>query len=318
MTHCRHEACFADTACALGHHNRTDCGYWAPVVEREKPDERTVQPDATDIPWNGYALGTSDLAILAGRGQPVVVGIIGAAGSGKTTLLAFLYMWLLEHGAIPGWEFVGSWTLGAWESLIHPSRWTAEPPPPSFPAHTSSSGRVPGLLHLALRNTDGMARDVLFTDAPGEWFTVWAQAPHYDGVAGARWVVAHASVIVLLIDSSALANEDTLPQARRATRDLTERVGATTSDVPLGFAWAKSDVALDGAIRETIEHARSEFAPRSEVWETTTEAPATIAAMLSKAIDRGGRPPREVAPLRERRRDAPPFEAFRGSRYGSG
>ena len=316
MTHCRHEACFADTACALGHHNRTDCDYWA-QVEREKPDEREVAPDAADIPWNGYALGTSDLAILAGRGQPVVVGIIGAAGSGKTTLLAFLYMWLLEHGAIPGWDFVSSWTLGAWESLIQPSRWTAEPPP-SFPAHTSSSGRVPGLLHLALRNTDGMARDVLFTDAPGEWFTVWAKAPDYDGVAGARWVVAHASVIVLLIDSSALANEDTLPQARRATRDLTERVGAATSDVPLGFTWAKSDVALDGRIRETIEHARSEFAPRSEVWETTTAAPETIAAMLSEAIDRGVRPPRGTATLRERRRDAAPFHAFRGSCCGSG
>ena len=308
---CRHEACFADTACALGHHNRSDCDHWI-QVERDKSEDRELVPDAADIPWNGYALGTSDLAIVGGRGQPVVVGIIGPADSGKTTLLAFLYMWLLEHGAIPGWAFAGSWTLGAWESLIQPSRWTAEPPP-SFPVHTSSSGRVPGLLHLALRNAAGVARDVLFTDAPGEWFTVWARAPDHDGVAGARWVVAHASVIMLLVDSSALANENTLPQARRATRDLTERVGAVTSGIPVGFTWTKSDVSLGGRIRKPIERARAQFAPTSEVWKTTTEAPETIAEVLAQAIDRGVRPRDGAAKLREPRPDTTPFHAFRGT-----
>ena len=115
---CRHEVCFGDTACALGHHNRSKCEHWV-QAEPETPEPEAA-PDAAYIPWNGHALGTSDLAILAGRGQPVVVGLIGAEGSGKTTLLAFLYMWLLEHGEVPGWVFVGSWTLGAWESLVQP------------------------------------------------------------------------------------------------------------------------------------------------------------------------------------------------------
>ena len=152
---CHHEACFADTACALGHQNRSECEHW--VQSEPKTPEPEAAPDAADIPWNGYALGTRDLAILAGRGQPMVVGLIGAEGSGKTTLLAFLYMWLLEHGEVPGWVFAGSWTLGAWESLVQHSRWAAEPPP-AFPPHTSSSGRVPGLLHLTLRNKEGLVR----------------------------------------------------------------------------------------------------------------------------------------------------------------
>ena len=131
---CQHEACFADTACALGHYNRSECEHWIPAGP-VTPDPGETD-DVADTPWNGYALGTSDLLILAGRGQPVVVGLMGAEGSGKTTLLAFLYMWLLEHGELPDWTFGGSWTLGAWESLVQNSRWTAEPPP-SFPAHTS-------------------------------------------------------------------------------------------------------------------------------------------------------------------------------------
>lgn len=310
---CGHEACFADTSCALGHHDRSECEHWV-QAEPEAPQLEAAS-DAADFPWNGYALGTSDLAILAGRGQPVVVGLIGAPGSGKTTLLAFLYMWLLEHGQVPGWSFAGSWTLGAWESLVRPSRWTAEPRP-SFPPHTSSSGRIPGLLHLTLRNKEGVVRDVLFTDAPGEWFTVWSKAPGHEGAAGARWVIGHSDVVLLLVDSSALADETTLPQARRATRDLTERVGALASHVPVGFTWTKTDIRLCHAIRGTIERARSQFAPTSDVWETTIKTPLTIADVLSRAIDVGGRQP-SLAKLHEPRLEDDPFLAFRG-RYVRG
>ena len=306
---CRHEACFVDTACALGHHSRSDCEHWI-QPEPQSPQPATP-PSVAEVPWNSYALGTADLAILAGRGQPLVVGLIGAEGSGKTTLLAFLYMWLLEHGEMPGWTFAGSWTLGAWESLVQHSRWTAEPPP-SFPPHTSSAGRVPGLLHLTLRSRHGLVRDVLFTDAPGEWFTFWAKAPDHDEAAGARWVVQHSHVILLLADRSALSNEATLPQARRAARDLTERLGARASHASIGFTWTKTDVDLPASIHEMIERARSLFVPDSEIWGTTIERPSTIARTFSQAIDLAKAPaalPRLCAP----RIGHAPFVAFRGS-----
>lgn len=282
---CVHDACFADTSCALGHHIRAECEHWSKVEDEAIGMDR----DATDIPWNGYALGRSDLAILAGRGQPVLVGLIGAPGSGKTTLLAFLYMWLLEHGEIPRWVFAGSWTLGAWESLIRPSRWSAELPP-MFPAHTSSSERRSGLLHLRLRSTEGLTRDVLFTDAPGEWFTLWAKAPSDEGAAGARWIIEHSDVILLLADSAALSDTATLAQARRVTRDITERVGALASKIPLAFTWTKADRTPSPVTRERIERARSQFVPGSEVYQTTTEEPLTIVEVLAKALDRGAQP----------------------------
>ena len=305
---CKHEACFLDIACALGYLNRSECENW--IREEAETMEPEAEP-ASNIPWNSYALGTSDLAILAGRGRPIVVGLIGAPDSGKTTLLAFLYMWLLEHGEVPGWLFAGSWTLGGWESMVQYSRWTGEPPP-SFPPHTSSSGRVPGLLHLSLRNQAGLVRDVLFTDAPGEWFTEWAKAPTDKHAIGARWVIQHSDVFLLLVDRGALANEDSLPQARRATRDLMERVGAVASHIPLGFTWTKTDVTLPAATRETLETSRCQFAPYSEIWETTTEAPETIARVLARAIDLG-----ESQPVRPRVFEPlvsdEPFLAFRGN-----
>lgn len=74
---CSHESCFPDTTCALGHLDRADCEYW--TVEGQAKEATTgsgVGQEVRDVPWNSYALGTSDLAILGGRGRPAVVGLI--------------------------------------------------------------------------------------------------------------------------------------------------------------------------------------------------------------------------------------------------
>ena len=309
---CRHESCFPDTTCAEGHLDRAECGHWTSADEaKEEGDSSGAEQKVSDVPWNSYALGTSDLTILGSRGCPVVVGLIGASGSGKTSLLAFLYMWLLENGELPGWAFAGSWTLGGWESVVQHSRWTGEPPP-SFPPHTSSTGRLPGLLHLSLRNGDGALRDVLFTDAPGEWFTEWAKAPEADSAAGARWVFQHADALLLLADSDALANPETLPQARRATRDLVERVGAVAASIPLGFTWTKTDKEVPKPTQESLEQSRFQFAPNSKILRTTTTEPRTIAECLAWAISLGDSN-RAKAVRNEPRFSSEPFLAFRGN-----
>lgn len=282
--YCKHEGCYSDTTCALGHIDRNKCEFW--IADQDKTPEKGAKIDISDIPWNSYALGTNDLAILASRGKPIVVGLIGAENSGKTTLLSYIYMWLLKYGKLPNWIFCGSWTLGSWEAIVQGCRWSGDPPP-TFPPHTTSSGRIPSLLHLSLRNKENFFRDILFTDAPGEWFTSWAKSPYDESTAGARWIIEHSDVLLLLIDQDALANDNTLPQARRNTRDLIERVGAVVSDQPIGFSWTKTDIKITSGIKRTLEQSRDQFAPHSVVLGTTITKPRTIATTLSKIINLG-------------------------------
>lgn len=314
---CSHDSCFPDTTCALGHTSRAECEHWTGESQPSGQDQETAGSEGlesiSDIPWNGYVLGTSDLAILGGRGRPAVVGLIGPPDSGKTSLLAYLYMWLLEHGAVAGWSFAGSWTLGGWESVVQYSRWTSEPPP-SFPPHTSSSGRHPGILHLALRSqATGRLRDVLLTDAPGEWFSQWSRAPDSSASEGARWVIERADALLLLVDTGALSDREKLPATRRATRDLMERVGAQTS-CRTAVVWTKDDIAAAEAVAKMIETASSEFMPATQTIRTTIKDPGTIEACFAWAIEAAtAKLPMQIEP--EPRLSHDPFLALRRS-YG--
>ncbi len=313
---CKHENCFPDTTCALGHFDRKDCEYWQNQDVGE--EELAKQPDVptNDIPWNGYALGTSDLTILSGRGRPFLVGLIGPPDSGKTSLLAYLYMWFLKHGTIGDRRFAGSWTLGGWESVVQYCRWTGDPPP-AFPPHTSSAGRHPGLLHVTLRHaSSGVIRDVMFSDAPGEWFTQWARVPGDPTAVGARWLIRHSDVLLLLIDSAALADVDKLPQTRRATRDLIERTSAQNARRPLFVVWTKDDIRVPNAVRAGIERTCSDFLPWADSCKTTVSAPETIERCFIRAI-LAAEGVRTQFNAVEPRHSNDPFLAFRGIHVNS-
>lgn len=313
---CTNENCFPDTTCALGHLDRKECEHWKEQDGQPNEGKEPTQPATSDVPWNGYALGTSDLAILGGRGEPVVVGLIGPPDSGKTSLLAFVYMWLLKHGKLGDWDFAGSWTLGGWESVVQHCRWTGEPPP-SFPPHTSSAGRHPGVLHATLRHRRfGHLRDVLFTDAPGEWFTQWARVPADATAAGARWVVEHSSVLLPLIDSDALADPARLPQVRRATRDLIERIGSTAGGSPVMVLWTKDDVEIPEAVRDGLARACEQFLPNASHWRATVKKPDSIEYCFVQAIAAASNDGRAFETV-EPRLARDPFLAFRESHVGA-
>ena len=309
---CKHKDCFDDISCTLGEPNKQDCKFWSEPQDSDAASEVALTTSKSDLPWNGYSLGTSDLSILGGRGPAIVIGLIGPPESGKTSLLAFLYMWLLKYGRLDNWQFAGSWTLGGWESIVSNCRWTDQPPP-SFPPHTTSSaGRYPGMLHLAFRDPAGKLRDIILTDAPGEWFVKWARCPTDHSLQGARWVFSHADALLLLIDSAALADRHKLAATRRATRDLVEMVGAHNSHLSLSTVWAKADVEVPKELKETIQKACEAFMPHSNTLKTTIQTPETIAAcfidILSR-IDSRRSQPTISEPILSR----DPFLAFRGS-----
>lgn len=308
--HCSHESCFPDTTCALGHLDRTHCEHWKGAEPVQDGEDPAGTAETSDIPWNGYVLGTRDLTILGGRGRPAVIGLVGPPDSGKTSLLAFLYMWLLKHGRIGEWTFAGSWTLGGWESVVQYSRWTGEPPP-SFPPHTSSAGRHPGILHLTLRcPKSGQLRDVLFTDAPGEWFTQWSRLPGDATSAGAGWVIEHSDTLLLLIDSDALADTKKLPAARRATRDLIEQVAARAIS-PVAVVWTKDDVDVPDLAVRALQSTCKTFLSQAENLRTTVQKPETIVACFEMALATATSRVKP-SPLKEPRLSDDPFLAFRG------
>ncbi len=308
--HCNLEGCYADITCSLGHLNRADCEHWSETAMAETIPEEERNSQTSDIAWNGYTLGTSDLTILGGRSHPLVIGLIGPPDSGKTSLLAYIYMWLLRYGCLEDWIFAGSWTLGGWESVVQHSRWTGEPPP-SFPPHTSSTGRYPGVLHVTFRDPTGQLRDVLFTDAPGEWFTQWAKFPQDSTATGARWIIEHADTLLMLIDSAALADPKKLPNSRRETRDLLERIGAITPELPMAVIWTKEDVKVPPKARETIEYACGEFVPHAKTFGTTFFKPETIAKCFKDMIS-ANKNTTLKADICEPVLSSDPFLAFRG------
>lgn len=278
---CRNPACFPDIPCALGHINRDECNDWL------KSDDQAAQPKAEPavlpLPWSGYALGTKDIGRLASRGQPIVIGVVGAHDSGKTSLFSYFYLWLLRTGRFFEWDFAGSWTFGAWETIARNCRWDIDSPP-SFPPHTTTEGRTPGLLHISLRDGDGRLRDVLFADTPGEWFTRWSQKPNADSSSGARWVFQNATALLLMADSGALADSEKFPSARRWTRELIEQVSSYCGQTPVLFNWSKSDVQIPSARRQSIEDCRKRYLEKYPVSTTTFKEPGSIAECMAQLV----------------------------------
>lgn len=259
MEECPYTDCYApDTTCVLGHVERVKCPHWkggeAPSVPAEADDKILV-------PWTGDALGLTDVAFITGRAKPVVVAVAGPESSGKTTLLASWYL-LLGRGRLllSGRRFNGSYSLHGWEVVASSMRLTPGRPP-SFPPHTTSRGaRAPGLLHLALSSEDGMRRDLLFADAPGEWFQKWAVNAENPEAEGARWLANHANIILLVADRQALSGPK-LGAARNAFQLLAKRIAAERRGRPVALVWTKADTKIDHQMEAVIRKAVTDEMP---------------------------------------------------------
>ncbi|HMS05891.1 MAG TPA: hypothetical protein PKD73_08880 [Burkholderiaceae bacterium] len=256
MDRCPHPKCSADDniTCWLGHIKLANCPEWKKVV----PTSTTAQPnpDELAVPWSGSALGESDLNFISGRGKPITVGIVGPESAGKTTVLAAFYLLLGRGNLTSDYSlFSSSYTLAGWEAVANNLRWKPGQQAPHFPPHTTSrAARAPGMLHLAFRRQDGTLRDLLFADAPGEWFQKWSINQQSSEAEGARWIARHADVTLLIADRQALAGP-AKGTARNEFQLLAQRAVAESQGRRLALVWTKGDVEVAPAMEAQIRRA---------------------------------------------------------------
>lgn len=240
-TGCNHEGCDI----------LTDCKFYKSDNFVETENNNEAESDYLRIPWTGNSLGLQDLTFLTTTSKITIVGITGVASAGKTTFLATLYCLLRSGRKIGDHTFAGSLTLSGWENISYYLSWK-ENNNIQFPPHTSgNSGRVPGLLHLSLRDNNGVKRELVFTDAPGEWFDSWTTNQSAPNAVGAIWIHQNAEAFLLFADCDMLAGEN-LGKARRQIRQVADRIKQDLNQRPFGLVWSKSDIELDHETREQI------------------------------------------------------------------
>jgi hypothetical protein len=265
------------------------------------------------VNWSGSALGTTDLWALLPRARHLLIGVLGSHDSGKTTLLLANYLLMLRGHSLGKLQFCGSRTFGAWEALASWLRFHDAIDSPTFPPHTPrGTDRVPGLLHFALRNEQDEFRDVLLTDAPGEWFAAWSTNEHSPAANGAQWIADNANAFLVMADSEQLSGQNR-GIARKTLRELIERLGNHVNQRPVILVWTKcdSDHCVPEGIRETIKDALYKNIPHAIEMTVTVSQPETMSTTLSDIIEQCWSATNANA-IREPIINHLPFYAFRG------
>lgn len=251
---CVKEDCFPnETGCNHeGHHVLSECPHYKINSFDGNPNAVDTKEDLyIRMPWTGNTLGVQDLNFLASSSKVLLVGVTGVASAGKTTFLASLYCLLRAGLKIGNYQYAGSLTLIGWENIAWYLSWKQNNHI-RFPLHTTSNaGRIPGLLHISLRGEDGQRKEIIFTDAPGEWFNNWIANKQASNAQGAEWIHQNADAFLLFADSELLASSH-LGKARQQTRLVSDRLKHGLADRPLGLIWSKSDIPLDAEIKAQI------------------------------------------------------------------
>ena len=256
------------TDCLLLHPDyQADCPDW---LDRNKTTsnevkEPTSHSDEPSIAWHGAALQPHEIESISRRSTPWLIGLIGQANAGKSSYLGMLYTLLLNGYPLAKHCFAGSQTLLAWEGLAATLRF-GENNTVTFPAPTPSTPGYYSLLHLALKSQQGQLRDLLFADASGEVFNVWAVNRNDENAESARWIYQHADAIMFFI------NCDDLAQRRAAAvkdiRTLANRVREELNERPLVVVWSKADQAdhIYAANRQDLETLLASYFPAHASW----------------------------------------------------
>lgn len=253
MKECIQEDCLPGiTGCMHGHllSAINKCKFYKSAEAQNESSEK-IQKAADLIPWAGISLGQRDISDLAASRSLSIFGIIGAQNSGKTTLLTLLYCLLRQGNKIGNYSFAGSLTLPAWETLAYFMTWKAGNHI-AFPPHTpGSTGRIPGLLHLTLKSDKGKLRDILITDAKGEWFKDWAVNSKAETAQSPNWIHQYSSAFALVADCHELAGSNR-GTARDEIKDLFNRLANNLKGRPVALTWTKSDIPIRPLMKQNL------------------------------------------------------------------
>jgi hypothetical protein len=241
--------------CEMGTRDFRSCPHFQARTEPTSGTESSTEtPDdgsGLRLPWTGRSLGLADMTLASSRGPARLVGLIGPFNAGKTGLLTAIFAHFASEGVVDGYNFAGSFTLQGWSQLKDHTTWPS-PHGGMFPPHTPDTGqRSPSLLHLAFRRGGEMVRDLLFTDAPGEWFTRWLSNEAADNAAGARWIAENATHFVFVVDREGLAGAN-VGRIRNATLALARRLSESLRGRPVIAVWTKSDVRCDEDVEAPV------------------------------------------------------------------
>jgi hypothetical protein len=133
-----------------------------------------------------------------------------------------------------------------------------------------------------------MARDILFADAPGEWFTRWAINRDDEQAAGARWLSTHATAFLLIADCDALSGSSP-GGARSALQLLTQRLAAERRGRSVALVWAKSDKKVPVELREALSEYTHRIIPDIEEFSVTVypseEADVALQSAFLKLLE---------------------------------
>lgn len=253
-----------DTDCQCGEKDYTKCRHYK--RQEDNPEISTEEiTNQKRYPWTGSTMGLHDLNYITSHSSVIVIGVAGVAKSGKTTFLALLYC-LLRHGfKIGTFSFAGSYTLTGWEDISFNLKWKTSDPKIQFPPHTTSNaGRIPGLLHLTLKNNDGSIHNVVFTDAPGEWFKDWSINKKDPKAEGANWIYSKADAFLIFADRDKLSGPER-GSTRNSINQLLVRLKEDINDRPISLIWSKSDINIELSIKNGISnYFTSNFSVNSE------------------------------------------------------
>ena len=250
---CTQETCFPnETGCNIeGHEYVNDCKFYNSKENKENIESQEEEQHNLSLPWTGNTLGLTDLNFLTASSNPIIIGVTGVASAGKTTFLSTLYCLLRNGKNIGEYKFAGSLTLRGWENLAWYLSWKNDNVI-QYPPHTSrNAGRVPGLLHLSLRNREGIRKDLIFTDAPGEWFDSWIYNKTDVNAEGARWIHKNSDAFFLFADSEMLSGSKR-GIARNQIKLVGDRLKENLKDEPFGLVWSKSDETISADMKNQI------------------------------------------------------------------